>query len=64
MKDLHVSNTEFKPDDIIKISAGDSVTLGRVVDSTPEEVLVFRADGDIWYKLNEYQIENLGSCRV
>lgn len=55
---------KYSPDDIVKISQGDKVTLGKVVDSTDKEVLVYRADGNIWYSFSEYEIENLGSCIV
>lgn len=54
----------FKQDDIVKISGDGKTTLGRVVDSTESEVLIYRDGGDVWYSLTEYEIKNLGTCRI
>lgn len=51
--------TKLGKGDIIKLSKDEKVTLGKVVDSTEDSVLVFRSGGDVWYSRDEYQVEVL-----
>lgn len=56
------SRPVFRSDDIVKIVKEGKTTLGRVVDSTETEVLIYRSGGDVWYSTTEYEIESIGSC--
>lgn len=51
--------TKARAGDIIKLSNETKTVLGRVVDATDESVLIFRDTGDIWYSLDEFEMEIL-----
>lgn len=52
--------TKCNKGDIVKLSDKEgNVTLGKVVDSTEDSVLIFRDSGDRWYDFDAYQLEIL-----
>ena len=59
-----METNEIQENDVVRLTKGDYISLGRVTAVSEDGVQIFRTGGDVWYLFDEYEVEKLGTALV